>query len=55
MPNRSVIKTENLPIRLLQNFQPIPIVSDTIFQLDFCKIYFLSIFFPIFEVKMLHF
>ena len=51
---RSVIKTENLLIRLLQKFPPILISSDTIFQFDFCKIYLFSIFFSYFEVKMIH-
>ena len=46
--SRSVTKTKDLPIRLLQTFSPIQIFSDTIFQLDFCKIYFFSIFFLLF-------
>ena len=31
---RSVIEKEKFPIRLLQNFLPIPIFSNIIFQLD---------------------
>ena len=53
--SRSVIDKENLSIRLLEFFLSIPIFSDTIFQLDFCKIYLFLIFFSYFEVKMLHF
>ena len=34
---RSVIDRENFSIRLLEFFLSIPIFSDTIFQLDFCK------------------
>ena len=53
---RSVIKNENLPIRLLKKkIQRYRFFSNTIFKLDFCKIYLFSIFFSYFEVKMLHF
>ena len=45
---RSVIDKENFSIRLLEFFLWIPIFSDTIFQLDFCKIYFFLIFFFLF-------
>ena len=45
---RSVIDKENFSIRLLEFFLSIPIFSDTIFQLDFCKIYLFLIFFFLF-------
>ena len=53
--SRSVIDKENFSIRLLEIFLSIPIFSDTIFQLDFCKKKFFNFFSSYFEVKMLHF